>query len=166
MAIFSSHTSVVQRSKGQNAIATSAYNSRSKLTYYFTDKKYNTQGEITWNYSDKEGLAYSKIIAPDNAPDWVFDREKLWNRAEEVEKRADAQPARKIMKALPVELTLEQNIELINEFAKAISELGMVVDVSIHDDAKHNPHAHLMLTMRELKEDRYGNIDFAKVKNS
>lgn len=165
MAIFSSHTSMVQRSKGQNAVASAAYNSRDKLSYIFVDKEHNSPGEITWDYKDKEGLAYSNIFAPDEAPDWVHDREALWNKCEEIEKRNDAQTARKIMKALPVELTLEQNIELINEFAKEIVSLGMVVDVNIHNDAEHNPHAHLMLTLRELKEDRYGEINFSETKN-
>jgi len=165
MALYSVHIGEVQRSKGQNAIATSAYNSRSKLTYSFTNKKYGTPGEITWNYSDKEGLAYSKIIPPDHAPDWVYDREKLWNKAEEFEKRDNSQTARKFMVALQKEFTLEQNIALIEDIAKELVDMGMVADVCIHDDNPNNPHAHILATTRELKENRYGEIDFAPTKN-
>lgn len=164
MALYSLHIGEVQRSKGQNAVASSAYNSRSKLTYKFYDKETKGQGEITWNYSDKEGLAYAKIHAPDHAPDWTKDRESLWNRAEEMEKRDDSQTARKFMVALQKEFTLEQNTALIEDIAKELVELGMVVDVCIHDDDPNNPHAHLLATTRELKEDRYGNINFSPMK--
>lgn len=165
MALYSVHIGEVQRSKGQNAVASAAYNSRSKLSYSFTSKENNIPGEITWNYSDKEGLAYSKIIAPSDAPDWVYDREELWNRAEEAELRIDSQTARKFMVALQKELSEEQNIDLINDIAKELVSLGMVVDINVHNDNPDNPHAHLQATLRELVENRNGEIEFSKIKN-
>ncbi len=96
MALFSSHTSMVQRSKGQNAIAAAAYNSRSKLTLWKPEEKGNEVVQLAWDYSSKDGLSYSKIHAPSYAPRWVYDRELLWNKAEAAELRIDGQPARKI----------------------------------------------------------------------
>ncbi len=156
MALFSSHTSMVQRSKGENAIAAAAYNARSKLTLRKRVEKGNEIVELTWDYRDKEGLVYSKIHSPSYAPQWVYDRELLWNKAEASELRVDGQPARKIMVALPVELSEEQNIDLLEEFTGKLVELGMVVDVNMHMDNPDNPHAHLMMTVREFAENRYG----------
>jgi len=165
MALYSSHTSVVKRSSGQNAIASAAYNSRSKLTLYVTDKETNITVPLVWDYSKMGGLAFSKIYAPDHAPEWVYDRETLWNKCESAENRCNSQPARKIRKALPAEFTKEQNIALLEEFAKEIAAKGMVVDTNIHDDTPNNPHGHLMLTMRELVKDRYGEYEFSHLKN-
>ena len=165
MALFSSHTSMVQRSKGQNAIAAAAYNSRSKLTLWKREEHGNEFAEIAWDYSSKEGLSYSKIHAPTSAPKWVHDRQLLWNAAEAAEVRIDGQPARKIMLALPIELSEEQNIDLLEEFTSKLVELGMVVDVNMHMDNPENPHAHLMMTTREFTENKYGEYEFSKVKN-
>ena len=78
------------------------------------DKKTGITATLTFDYSAKKGLAYSKIYAPDGgAPDWVYDREVLWNKAEAAERRRNSQTARKIMVALPNELNLEQQIALV-----------------------------------------------------
>lgn len=165
MALFSSHTSMVQRSSGQNAIAAAAYNSRSQLTLWKAEECGNEVVQLTWNYSSKEGLAYSKIHAPNYAPNWVYDRELLWNKAEAAELRVDGQPARKIMVALPSELSAEQNIDLLEEFTSKLVELSMVVDVNMHMDHPENPHAHLMMTTRPLTENKYGEYELSRLKN-
>ncbi|NRB10786.1 MAG: MobA/MobL family protein [Rickettsiaceae bacterium] len=150
MAIFSMHVSEVQRSKGQSAVAASAYISRSKLSLYKNYSSKNKKNITTYSYINRNDIGYSKIFAPTSAPDWVYDREKLWNRCEEVEKRINSQTARKIMVALPIELTAEQNIELIKEFIlKYLIPEGMIVDINIHNDPQ-NPHAHLQLTIRAI----------------
>ena len=165
MALFSSHTSMVQRSKGQSAVASAAYNARALLTQSVIDKSTNITTIFRYDYSKKEGLAYSKIYAPEDAPAWVMIREKLWNKAEDCELRHDSQTARKIMIALPIELDDKGHIALLEEFALALVAKGMIVDANIHNDNLDNPHAHLMLSTRELKEDRYGNIEFSPIKN-
>ena len=73
---------------------------------------------------------------------------------EEAEKTKVSRLAREIIVALPVELSLEQNIRLIEEYVQTqfVSD-GMCADVSIHDGDGHNPHAHILLTIRPLKED-------------
>lgn len=90
MANYSVHVSTVKRSSGQNAIASAAYNSRSKLSLNATDKDTNITVQLAWDYSKKGGLAYSQIHAPENAPEWVHDRQQLWNKAEQAENRCDA----------------------------------------------------------------------------
>jgi len=165
MASLSAQVSNVRRSIGQNAIASAAYNSRSKLELNVTDKVSNITVGLSWDYSKKDGLAFSKIYAPEHAPDWVYDREKLWNAAEKAENRCDSTTAQKIMLPLPNELSMEQNIALLEDIASEFVKLGMVVDANIHDDNPDNIHAHLMLTMREFVENRYGEMEFSPLKN-
>ena len=165
MALFSCPISEVKRSAGHCAVAAAAYGARTKLNWHPKDKKINITGEDSWDYSHLPGLAYSKIHAPEGAPSWVYDRETLWNKAEEAENRCDSQTARKFMVALQIELTLEQNVALIEDIVSELVAMGMVVDANVHTDKIHNPHAHLLATTRELKEDRYGNIEFSKLKN-
>jgi hypothetical protein len=53
--------------------------------------------------------------------------------------------------ALPIELTEEQNIELLRDFVQAVFvREGMIADVNMHCDNKNNPHAHIMLSTREI----------------
>ena len=165
MSFLSAQVSTVKRSAGQNAIASAAYNSRSKLSLTVTDKETNISVNLDWDYSKKEGLAHSKIYAPEHAPDWVFDREVLWNKAEQAENRCDATTAQKIMLPLPNEFTTEQNIALLEDFVQELVNMGMVLDANIHEDNLNNKHAHLMATMRELVENRYGEVEFSPLKN-
>jgi len=96
MAHYSVHVSEVQRGKGQNAVASAAYIARAKLELTVFDKATGITGTLIFDYSAKPGLAYSKIYAPDDAPLWVYDREVLWNKAEDAERRRNYQTARKI----------------------------------------------------------------------
>ena len=72
------------------------------------------------------------------------------------EKRKDAQICREIEIALPKELTFDQQVELATEFCNEnfVSQ-GMVADINLHADPD-NPHAHIMLTMREITPDGFG----------
>ena len=85
MAHYSVHVSTVKRSIGQNAVASGAYNARAKLELTVFDKATGITSTLIFDYSSKPGLAYSKIYAPDHAPEWVYDREKLWNKCEQAE---------------------------------------------------------------------------------
>lgn len=114
------------------------------------------------DYTRKSDVQHSEIIAPDGAPEWMRDRSALWNGAESAERRKDAQVAREVQLALPRELTAEQQVGLIREFAwEQFVARGMVADVSVHQhharDGGEQPHAHVMLTMREIAGDGFGN---------
>jgi hypothetical protein len=149
MAHFSVHVGTVRRGAGQNAIASAAYISRSKLSLTVTDKETNISVNLDWDYSKKEGLAHSKIYAPEHAPEWVLNREVLWNTVEKSENRCDAEVGGKIMIALPNRLSEEQNIALMEDIVSELVAMGMVVDANIHNDHENNPHLHLQAAYSE-----------------
>lgn len=153
MAIYHFSAQTISRSQGRSAVGCSAYRSAMELF----DERYGK----THDYTKKEDVAYCEIMLPQDTPLWMMDREKLWNYVEGCEKRKDAQLAREIQVSLPRELTLEQNIELIKEFVqKEFVDKGMIADVAIHTDKSSDgelqPHAHVMLTMREVTMEGFG----------
>ncbi len=97
-------------------------------------------------------------MLPAHAPPEFQDRSTLWNSVEEIEKSSDAQLAREIEVALPVELSRAEQLALVRSFVKDnfVAE-GMCADFALHDKGDGNPHAHIMLTIRPLKPDgRWG----------
>ena len=153
LAIYYFDVNIVTRSKGQSVVASAAYRAGAKLF----DERYNKLHD----YERKKGVEHSEVLLPDDAPSWMNDRETLWNKVEKVEKRKDAQLAREVKFALPRELTLQQNIELTREFVKNVFVVrGMVADFSIHvekaSDGGLQPHAHVLLTLRGIIENKFG----------
>lgn len=142
MAIYHLHCKVFSRSKGQTAIAAAAYRSGTKLE----DHELGTVSD----YTKKKGIAFSEIELPSNAPKEYADREVLWNAVQEVEKSKDAQLCREFEIALPKELSLVEQIELVRTFAKSLVSEGMIADYSIHDKNDGNPHVHILTTMRGI----------------
>jgi hypothetical protein len=145
---------VISRAKGQSSIASAAYRAAAQLHDIRT-------GE-THDYTRKQGVVFSAIVAPDNAPDWMRDRGQLWQAVEAAEKRRDAQLAREVQLSLPHELTQEQREALLLGFVQEqFVNRGMIADVAIHlpdrDGDERNHHAHVMLTMRSLTGDGFGN---------
>lgn len=123
-----------------------------------TDKSIEimTQSTVDFHYSRKSGVAHAAIFAPADAPQWVFDRQTLWNKAENSEKRVDSVLARHIDAALPCELDLESSKKLVNAFVtENFTSKGMVADVAFHDMGSHNPHVHILLTTRRIDGDGF-----------
>ena len=61
--------------------------------------------------------------------------------------------AREIEAALPRELSGEQQLALVRAYVKDnFVDKGMCADFAIHDKGTGNPHVHIMLTLRPLKE--------------
>lgn len=145
MAIYHLEAKVVGRGAGRSAVAASAYLSCSRL--------YNDYDGIQHDYTKKQGLVWQQIFLPEYAPREWQDREKLWNAVEEVETAKDSRLAREFVVALPIELSREQQIELLQDFIREqfVSD-GMCADAAIHDTDGHNPHAHILLTVRPLDE--------------
>ena len=149
MAIYHLHAKMVQRNKGQSAVAAAAYRSGSLLVEESTG--------ITHDYSRKRGVEHSEILAPDGAAAWVFDRQTLWNAVEQSEKRKDAQVAREIEVGLPVELAKSEQLALLRDYVqREFVSKGMVADIGIHRDNPVNPHAHILLTTRDLTPEGFG----------
>ncbi len=113
----------------------------------------NDYDGIFHDYTRKVGLVYEHICLPQYAPPTWSDRGTLWNAVEENEKTKDSRLAREFIIALPVEFTLPEWIALAEEFTKALVADGMCADVCIHDTDGHNPHAHIMTTVRSLNPD-------------
>jgi Ti-type conjugative transfer relaxase TraA len=150
--------SIVARGSGRSAVLSAAYRHCAKMDY--------EREARTIDYRAKQGLLHEEFVIPADAPAWlramIADRsvagasEAFWNAVEAFEKRSDAQLAKDVTIALPIELTAEQNIALVRDFVERhITAKGMVADWVYHD-APGNPHVHLMTTLRPLTEDGFG----------
>jgi len=153
MAIYHFSAKVISRATGSSAVASAAYRSASRLHDERLDRHHD--------FSNKAGVVHSEVMLPDGAPEQLSDREKLWNEVEAAEKRIDAQLAREIEFAIPREMTKEQGIELARDFVQGeFVDRGMIADLNVHWDVGTGgiakPHAHVMLTMREVGEDGFG----------
>ena len=145
MAIYHMQAKVVSRGSGRSAVAASAYMSCSRM--------YNDYDGIQHDYTRKHGLIYQEVMLPPMAPSEWNDREQLWNAVEETEKTKDSRLAREFVVALPVELDKDSNISLLQDFIKKnFVDMGMCADFAIHNTDGHNPHAHILLTVRPLNE--------------
>jgi len=143
---------LVQRSKQQSAVASAAYRSGSALTDARIGK--------VFDYTRRQAIEQTRILSPSYAPEWVNDRNTLWNTVEAVEKRKDAQVAREIEISIPAALPAKVREELIWTFcAENFVALGMVADVCLHGPGHGDPrnyHAHVMLSTREIGPDGFG----------
>ena len=138
---------IVQRSQRQSAVAAAAYQSGEKLFC-----EYDQQVK---HYPEKRGIVHNEILLPANAPRSYADRNTLWNAAEAVEKQWNSQLARRWVLTIPREIPPDQYAVLVREFCEQqFVSKGMIADFAIHDPHPpgHNPHAHVMLTMRAMDE--------------
>ncbi len=153
MAIFHFSAKVIGRSSGRSAVAAAAYRAGERL--------HDERIDRTHDFTNKAGVLHSEVMLPKGAPEAFADRATLWNAVEAAEKRKDAQLAREVEFALPRELSKKDNIRLAREFVKAeFVEKGMIADLNVHwditEDGKAKPHAHVMLTMREVTKEGFG----------
>lgn len=153
VAIWHLRTKVISRARGQSVVAAAAYRAGTKLQ----DERYG----MVHDYTRKEHVAHSEIMLPEGAPDHLMDRETLWNAVEASERRVNSQLAREVEVALPRELSQEDRIALVRQFVREqfVSQ-GMIADFSIHaptaSDGEEAPHAHILLTMREIGPEGFG----------
>lgn len=144
MAIFHAHFSIIGRSRQQSAVASIAYQSGEKIIETESHKIKDFRKKA-WQVKHKE------IMLPANAPEKYKDRATLWNAVQKKEKNKRAQFARKVNLALPVELNLNEQIELARTYIqKNFVDKGMIADWALHDKGDGNPHLHVQLTMRPL----------------
>jgi Ti-type conjugative transfer relaxase TraA len=153
MAIYHLHVKVIGRKSGSSAVASAAYRSGSRLRDERLDRNHD--------FSAKRGVVHSEVMLPENAPAAWSDRERLWNDVEAFEVRKDAQLAREVEFAIPREMTQAQGIELARDFVQSeFVSLGMIADLNVHwdigEDGMPKPHAHVMLTMRAVDENGFG----------
>ncbi len=179
MAIFSYRMGDrVRRGAGQSAVKVAAYQAREYLVdsrtgyaYNYCPRKRSDQEQVSSTAAasayigrkggydeDRKEALFVGLYAPENAPDWCRNRESIeqfWSRAELAERRQDAQIAERIIIALPHELTLEQNIWLMQDHVKEFTRQSRVCQVAIHAPEhgdSRNVHAHLLVSMRGVDE--------------
>ena len=149
------HLSVksISRSAGRSAVAAAAYRSGERLF----DARYGVEHD----YTRKGGVEHTELVAPEDAPDWAQDRDRLWNEAEANENRKNSMVAREWEVALPAELSDADRRALAVGFARTlVDRYGVVADVAVHaphregDDRNH--HAHILTTTREIGADGFG----------
>ena len=145
IAIYHFEAKVISRGTGRSVVAAAAYASCSRI--------YNDYDGVPHDYTKKRGNLYSEVFLPSNAPPEWQDRSELWNAVEEAEKTKNSRLARELIVALPIELELCDWKTMFNDFIKEeCTDKGMCADVSIHDTDGHNPHAHILLTIRPLDD--------------
>lgn len=157
MAIYHLSAQIISRGGGRSAVAAAAYRHATQM--------YAERTGQSFSYASKHDVAHTEIMLPAETPEWLRTAidgrdtngasEAIWNAVEVFEKRADAQLAREVEVALPVEFTAEENLETVREFARRFTDNGQIVDFAFHNKAG-NPHVHIMLTMRPLTEDGFG----------
>jgi Ti-type conjugative transfer relaxase TraA len=153
MAIYHFSAKVIARANGSSALAAAAYRSASRL--------YDQRLDRHHDFSNKAGVVHSEVMLPGGAPQEFADREGLWNAVEAAEVRKDAQLAREVEFALPRELDQVEGIRLARDFvSNEFVSRGMIADLNVHwdigADGEPKPHAHVMLTMRQVGEDGFG----------
>ncbi len=153
MAIYHLCVKVISRAHGSSALASAAYRCGGRLH----DERLGRDHDFT----NKDGVVHSQVMLPEGANEAWTDRERLWNDVEAFEKRKDAQLCREVEFAIPRELDQAEGIRLAQDFCEQeFVARGMVADLNVHwdegPDGEYNPHAHVMLTMREVKDDGFG----------
>lgn len=147
MAIFYFSAQLISRSDGANVVQAAAYRAGLRMTCART-------GQV-FNYTRKKEVSHRAILAPEGAAPWALCRETLWGRAEE-QKRRNAQLAREIVLALPIEMTHAQQVALVHSYVQAqFISLAMVADINVHSKPG-NPHVHVLLTLSDIEADGFG----------
>ena len=100
---------IVARGSGRSAVLSAAYRHCAKMEF--------EREARTIDYSNKQGLLHEEFAIPENAPEWLQKMiadpsvsaasAAFWNKVEAFEKRSDAQLARDLTIALPLELTAD-----------------------------------------------------------
>ncbi len=158
MAITHFTPQIIGRADGRSAVLSAAYRHCARMEHEAEARAVD--------YSAKRNLAHEEFLLPADAPAWaralIVDKsvagavEAFWNKVEAYEQRTDAQFAKEFIVALPVELSLAQNIELFRQFViEQVLARGQVADWVLHDEPG-NPHVHLMTTLRPLTETGFG----------
>ena len=144
MAIYHCSISNVSRAKGSSACASLAYIAASKV--------YEERTQQTYAYGRAERVEKVATLLPDGAPSEYANAARLFNSIENYEKAANARTAKKIEVALPRELNLGKQIEIVENYIREnLTKEGYCATYAIHNDKDgNNPHAHILVANRPL----------------
>lgn len=147
MAIYHLHIDSYRRSRGRTAVGGAAYRRGLKAYCPVSGRRFN--------FRAKEEVSFSEFISAQNDPTDYTKLEsllQLYEAIERAEKHPRATLGREIEAALPHELNLPQQVELVREFvAEVRRRFGAeraFFDYSIHSK-ENNAHAHIAMSERE-----------------
>lgn len=146
MAIFHMSISNVSRAKGSSSCASLAYIAASKV--------YEDRTHQTYSYGRKERVMKVATLLPDGAPTAYADAAQLFNAIEKYEQASNARTAKKIVVALPRELSLDESDEILTDFIRDnLCANGYCATYAIHRDKDgNNPHAHILVANRQINK--------------
>lgn len=146
MAIFHMSISNVSRAKGSSSCASLAYIAASKV--------YEERTHQTYSYGRKERVMKVATLLPDGAPRAYADATQLFNAIEKYEQALNARTAKKIVVALPRELSLDESDEILTDFIRDnLCANGYCATYAIHRDKDgNNPHAHILVANRQINK--------------
>lgn len=146
MAIFHMSISNVSRAKGSSSCASLAYIAASKV--------YEDRTHQTYSYGRKERVMKVATLLPDGAPTAYADAAQLFNAIEKHEQASNARTAKKIVVALPRELSLDESDEILTDFIRDnLCANGYCATYAIHRDKDgNNPHAHILVANRQINK--------------
>lgn len=146
MAIFHMSISNVSRAKGSSSCASLAYIAASKV--------YEERTHQTYSYGRKERVMKVATLLPDSAPTAYADAAQLFNAIEKYEQASNARTAKKIVVALPRELSLDESDEILTDFIRYnLCANGYCATYAIHNDKDgNNPHAHILVANRQINK--------------
>lgn len=148
MAIYHCSIKIGRRGAGRSACGAAAYRA--------ADKVQDRETGLTHDFQRKSGVVHDEIMLCKNAPEEYMNRETLWNSAQAAERQKDGQLFREVEVALPNEMTRDQQIEAVREYCfENFVAKGMCCDWALHDKGDGNPHAHIMTTMRGIKNGKW-----------
>ena len=144
MAIYHCSVSNVSRAKGSSSCATLAYISGEKVRDERT-------GEL-YSYNRQERVVSVGTILPESAPAEYADSKVLFNAIEKHETADNARTAKKIQVALPRELGLNEQKNIVEDYIRHnITQEGYCATYAIHDGGKTgNYHAHILIANRPV----------------
>lgn len=142
MANFHSSVEIVSRGKGHSLAQRAAYICGKNIFDEYC-------GQMRHCY--RKDVAYCNVILPNEAPMEYTNVQTLVTEIDRSEKRRDAQTARELIFALPIELSADEQIDFA---CKCIKEFwvirGMCAIIALHDKGDGNPHIHTLLTTRTV----------------
>lgn len=159
MAIYHLTLKHISAGRGQSAVAAIAYRRGAIIVNEAT-------GECK-DFSRKDHIVHTEFAIPPNAPRWItalgdlpdpLPSQKFWSQVEHQNTRLNAHYADEIELALPRELTLRENVDLVRAFVtKQLSARGLLADWAYHD-IPDNPHVHILVQTRPLTDTGFGQV--------
>ena len=147
-AIFHFACKVHGRSTGANAVRLAAYRAGERLRSELTGRIHN--------YTRKKEVIHRQILAPADAPAWALDRARLWNAIDNMETRKDAQLGTRGGGRPAADPLAQRQPRVARAWVReTFVAAGMVADIAYHAK-RGNPHAHILLTLRDIGPDGFG----------